>query len=155
MSNSSLGCRHATYLGVQRLHDLAHLLQCLDRRTVCILQRSSFVSAYAETERRGETTYISFRLIEHQKTSPTLIEHAVEYLVEDHLGESVPLSVRVLDGVQRKVDSLGFDSLPLLTHQLGHMCNLDTGVGLDDAEEVLFEEVIVEGGEVGADCWVG
>ena len=54
-----------------------------------------------------------------------------------------------------KDDSLSLNTLPLLPHQLRDVRNLDRRVRLDDAQEVLLEEVVVQRREVRADRWVG
>jgi hypothetical protein len=62
-----------------------------------------------------------------------LIQHAEKDLVEDHLTE---LCLDALDG---------------LTHELGDVCDLDRGEGLDDPDQVLLEEGVVQSGEMGSD----
>ena len=78
-------------------------------------------------------TYVRLRLLEDEKAPPALVEHAMEDFVEDHLRQ------------------LELDSLPSLSYLLRDVLNLDDGVGLDDAEEVLLEKRIVQCGEMRAD----
>ena len=46
-------------------------------------------------------------------------------------------------------------TVPTLKELRRNVRDLDDGVGLDDAQEVLLEEGVVEGGEVRADGYVG
>ena len=78
-------------------------------------------------------TYVRLRLLEDEKAPPALVEHAMEDFVEDHLRQ------------------LELDSLPSLSYLLRDVLNLDDGVGLDDAEKVLFEKGVVQRRKVCSD----
>ena len=59
------------------------------------------------------------------------------------------------DFIQNHLRELLLYSLTSLFHLFSDVLDFHYGVRLDDPEEVLFEEGVVEGGEVCTDCCVG
>ena len=76
----------------------------------------------------------------------------MQHLVEDHLREPVQRrQVRPYIDMKPE-DVLELDGLPVLSDLLRNVLDLNDRVRLDDAEQVLFEERVVECREVCADC---
>ena len=87
-SESSCMGRNKTDLRIQRLNNLSYLLQRLNSSTVCTLWTQT--SADEEKTLKTKITekikaYISLWFIEHEQTSSTLVQNAVDNFVENHL----------------------------------------------------------------------
>ena len=101
--------RRKAHLGIQRIHDLADLLERLNSRIIRL---------------------IALGLIKQQQAPPSLIQHAMQQLIQHHLAE------------------LRLDALPSLPDLLRDVLDLDDRVGLGDPEQVLPEQGVVQRGEM-------
>lgn len=85
----NVGCmgRSKTDLRIQRLNNLSYLLQCLNSSTVCTLWAQTSADENTETidHQKKIKAYIGLWFIEHKQTSSTLVQNAVDNLVENHL----------------------------------------------------------------------
>ena len=81
-------------------------------------------------------TYIHNRLVKDLEAPSTLVNDSIKDLVKDHLGE------------------LGLDLGSGEFHKASNVGDFDSGVGLNDSEEILFQESVIESSQVRANNWV-
>ncbi len=114
------------------------MTKVLDRsksRFECFLLIAQWLETCSHNDTKHKT-YIHNRLVKDLEASSTLVNDSIKDLVKNHLGE---LGLDLGSGEFNKASDVG---------------DFDSGVGLNDSEEILFQESVIESSQVRANNWV-